>query len=91
MNSAKQVGDRFGQVMVAMDEERRRFNEAISKGAKVILKTALGDYVVTGVTYDHWYSTTARHSFCGCNDHSWALCMKQAGLDRHPLFSNYTA
>lgn len=88
MNAAT-IGDRFAKVMVACEEERRRFREAIAKGAKPILKTAFGPYTVTGVSEEWWYSTAEGRSFCGCNDGSWSKLMKQAGVARHPLFANY--
>jgi hypothetical protein len=88
MHNEATVGERYKQVMVACEEERRRFREAIGKGAKPILKTAFGPYTVTGVSEDWWYSTTAGASFCGCNDHGWADMMKQAGVARHPLFAD---
>lgn len=85
------LSDRYHAVLTAAEEERRRFNEACSKGARPTIQTAFGPYTVTAVSGDWWYSTTAGRSFCGCNDSQWANLMDQVHLERHPLFAVHTA
>lgn len=81
------LSNRYNAVLTAAEEERRRFNEACTKGARPTMETAFGYYIVTFVSNEWWYSTTAGRSFCGCNDRTWADLMAQVGLDRHPLFA----
>lgn len=95
--SRKPTNDRLYQVLLAMEDERQRFNHAIYEGGKVaILHTAFGDYKVHGVDNEHWYHTVpaeqktkvygSERSFCGCNDGTWADLMKQVGEERNWLF-----
>lgn len=81
------------EVMAAAADERTRFNHALANGARVILKTAFGDYQVLSVDDQFWYHTQPAHfttasvfdtrSFAGCNDGTWANLLEQAHVERN--------
>lgn len=84
---------RLQAVFAAAADERRRMNEALHNGAAVVIRTFCGEYRVTAVSDDWWYSSLPvsgsrdSRSWCGCNDGQWADMMRQAGIDRNPLFA----
>jgi hypothetical protein len=82
--------DRLQALKVKNSEDMTKFNAAIQAGAKPILKTAFGDYVVKYVDDAWWYHTYpvngspndpfSARSFAGCNDYAWADLLKQVGV-----------
>ena len=75
-------------VMVAAQDERQRFNEALRNGAKaVLLDTFNGQRVVEWVDSNWWYHVKGETSFAGCNDGTWANLLQQAGVPRNPAFA----
>jgi hypothetical protein len=83
-------------VTAACHDEIDRFCEALRGGARAILDTFAGPYRVDGMSYEFWYySHTAgerrndynTRSWCGCNDGTWAGLLRQAGVERNPLFA----
>ena len=85
---------RSTRVTNAAADERARFNEACASGARPIITTHSGRWVVTHVSYDFWYTTYpeggnpedifGRRSWSGANDATWADLLRQAGVARHP-------
>ena len=76
-------------VMVAAQDERQRFNEALRNGAKaVLLDTFNGQRVVEWVDSNWWYHVKCETSLAGCNDGTWANLLQQAGVPRNPEFAN---
>jgi hypothetical protein len=87
--------ERLAQVQAALADEVSRFNQAVSAGAEVVLNTAFGPYVVgyasrdlditcypAGRPRDSWHQRT----FMLANDGRWSDLLRQAGVERHPLF-----
>mgnify|MGYP001576462373 CR=1 FL=1 len=93
---------RMQGIVAALATERTCFNNAVRDGAVAILKTAFGDYQVEDVDSNHWYHCrpagkemvrrsddwSYRH-FAGCNDGKWADLLRQANIQRHPLFAKW--
>lgn len=90
-----QSDERRQAVAKACADEIRRFNEALSRGAQPVTQTAFGAYRVLGISPDfvlqtcpqgarpNWANT---RSFYIANDGRWAELLRQAGVERHPLF-----
>lgn len=98
MKTKKQITSKRAKlVAAAVQDETQRLNQALESGALVILKTAFGPYVLEYVSVDLWYHTHPagqrrdnfnHRSFAGCNDGTWANLLKQAGVERNPLFAD---
>ena len=81
---------------IAAADERARFNAALERGAVVIITTFAGRYVVTSVDDNFWYHSypegssprdwAGKRSWAGCNDGKWEDMLKQAGVERNPLW-----
>ena len=83
---------RLAAVNEALHDERSRFNKAIDNGARVMLHTFNGDYLVAFITPQFEYFTPTSNGgwgnhWAGCNDGTWADLLKQAGVKRHPMWA----
>ena len=92
----KAQAERLDQITAALNDERARLNQAIGRGAQVIITTHSGRYQVDAIDHNHWYQShnegspkgfTNQHGWAGCNDAQWADMLKQAGLGRNELFA----
>ena len=94
----KEKNEQMAQIMEALRIEYSLFRQALENGIEVILPTAFGPYIVDGISPDHQYSSHPQGSttndynhrtFYGCNDGAWADLLRQAGVERHPLFAKW--
>ena len=90
------LDSRFAQVSAACADEISRFNAAVAAGAVAILPTFAGPYRISQMRSDFWAigykpeyfgQYMYQSSWCMCNDGAWADLLRQAGVERHPLFA----
>jgi len=88
-------------VTCACHDEISRFNAALDAGKQVVIdwKDSLATgHTVKGMRPDFWLvtmppgrdSSLDQRSWCLCNDGRWTRLLQLAGVERNPLFAEYS-
>ncbi|KKL14133.1 hypothetical protein LCGC14_2518790 [marine sediment metagenome] len=84
------------RVHEAVTDEHTRFNKALGNGAMVYMDTFAGRYRVTGArgfditsvpVYQDGREGGDQRTWMLANDSRWAQLLKEAGVERNPLFA----